>query len=156
MFWCSAFVHNKLHALAHPQPLSWMVAPQADSAAGTPRLGCVRRWCRLQTPACFWWPSSSCPVGLGRMPRDSPDPIGKRLNHESWFPFMSLLPVNLITRGASQDSVQGLLSSTPCYAVSARGAPAPARSTRLEPPVLFTSHGCHQTHSVALEKWKGE
>lgn len=48
MFWCSAFARNKLHALAHPQPLSWMVAPQAGSAAGTLRLGCVRRWCRVQ------------------------------------------------------------------------------------------------------------
>lgn len=35
MFWYSAFVHNELHALAHPQPLSWMVVPQAGSAAGT-------------------------------------------------------------------------------------------------------------------------
>lgn len=58
-------------------------------------------------------------------------------------PFMSLLPVVLIPRGASQDCVQGFLSCTPCYAVSARKVPAPARSTRLEPPMLFTSCGCH-------------
>lgn len=67
MFWCSSFVHNKLHALAHPQPLSWMVAPQQAvllELRGWHVLGVVQ----AADSTVFLNPSSSYPLDLAGFP----------------------------------------------------------------------------------------
>lgn len=121
MFWCSAFVRNELHALAHPQPLYWMAVPQAGNAAGAEELseaGTCQETVQATDSSVFLVAQLLLPRQTLQDSQGSPDPIRKRLNRASWFPFMSLLPVVLITRGSCQDSLQGFLSLTHHYAVS--------------------------------------
>lgn len=121
MFWCSAFVHNELHALAHSQPLFWTAFPQAGSAAGTEELfeaGMCLETVQVTDQSVFLMAQLLLPYQTLQDSQGSPDPIRKRMNCASWFPIMSLLPVVLITRGLCQDNLQGFLSVIPHYAVS--------------------------------------
>lgn len=63
-------------------------------------------------------PAPSAPCQAQQDTQGSPDPLRKRLNYASWFPFMSLLPTVLITSSSCQDNLQGFLSLAPHYAVS--------------------------------------
>lgn len=76
MFWCSSFVHNKLHALAHPQPLSWMVAPQQavlPELRGWHVLGVVQ----AADSTVFLMARLLLPSGLGRIPGAHQTPSGR-------------------------------------------------------------------------------
>lgn len=148
MFWYSAFMHNELHALAHPQLLSWMVVPQAGSAAGTEgfsKTGIHQEMVQATDSSVFLMAQLVLSQQTQQDSQGSPDPIRKRLNCASWFPFMSLLPVVLITRDSY---LQGFLSPTPVMQLVS----APAGSAPLEPPMLLTLCACHWTCSVVLGK----
>lgn len=89
MFWCSAFLRNELHALAHPQPLSWTAVPQAGSAARTEELskaGMCWEMVQATDSSVFLMAQLLLPRQTQQNSQDSPDPIGKRLNCASWFP----------------------------------------------------------------------
>lgn len=117
------------------------------------RLGCVWRQCRLQTKVCFWWPSSSCPTRLCRIPRAHQTPSGRGWTVQVGSPLCHCFQLFWLQGVCVRTTSRASFQSYPIMQLVS----APAGATRLEPRMLLTSCVCHWIYSVALgEMERGE